>query len=74
MTGIVDRIENNIVVIEIDDKMYNVDISLIQGEVLEGDVVDIELDKERIVNVKKNNSKTKSREEYIKEITKDMWE
>ena len=71
MTGIVDRIENNIVVIEIDDKMYNVDISLIQGE---GDVVDIELDKERIVNVKKNNSKTKSREEYIKEITKDMWE
>ncbi len=42
MTGIVDRIENNIVVIEI--------------------------------NVKKNNSKTKSREEYIKEITKDMWE
>jgi len=66
MTGIVDRIENNIVVIEIDDKMYNVDISLIQGEVLEGDVVDIELDKERIVNVKKNNSKTKSREEYIK--------
>lgn len=74
MTGIVDRIENNIVVIEINEEMYDVDISLAQDKVAEGDVVDIELKDEKIVSIKKNNTSTKSREKYIKEITKDMWE
>lgn len=73
MTGIVDRIENNIVVIEINEEMYDVDISLAQDKVAEGDVVDIELKDEKIVSIKKNNTSTKSREKYIKEITKDMW-
>ncbi len=74
MTGTIDRIENNIVVIEVDDKIYNVDINLAEGNISEGDIVDIEIKDEKIICFKKNNSKTKSREEYIKKLTKDMWE
>lgn len=74
MIGIIDRIEENVVVIEVDEKMYNVDIGLVEGNVSESDVVDIELKDDKIILVKKNENKTKSREEYIKKITKDMWE
>lgn len=74
MQGIVDRIENNFAVIEVEDKMYNVDIKDNNEALKEGDVVDIILEDGKIVKIKKNNLETSSRKEYIKEITKDMWQ
>lgn len=74
MQGIVDRIENNFAVIEVEDKMYNVDIKDNNEALKEGDVVDIILEDVKIVKIKKNNLETSSRKEYIKEITKDMWQ
>ena len=74
MQGIVDRIENNFAVIEVEDKMYNVDIKDNNEALNEGDVVDIILEDGKIVKIKKNNLETSSRKEYIKEITKDMWQ
>ena len=69
MQGIVDRIENNFAVIEVEDKMYNVDIKDNNEALKEGDVVDIILEDGKIVKIKKNNLETSSRKEYIKEIT-----
>ena len=74
MQGIVDRIENNFAVIEVEDKMYHVDIKDNNEALKEGDVVDIILEDAKIVKIKKNNLETSSRKEYIKEITKDMWQ
>ena len=74
MQGIVDRIENNFAVIEVEDKMYNVDIKDNNEALKEGDVVDIILEDGKIVKIKKNNLETSYRKEYIKEITKDMWQ
>lgn len=74
MQGIVDRIENNFAVIEVEDKMYNVDIKDNNEALKEGDAVDIILEDGKIVKIKKNNLETSSRKEYIKEITKDMWQ
>lgn len=74
MQGIVDRIENNFAVIEVEDKMYNVDIKDNNEALKEGDVVDIIFEDGKIVKIKKNNLETSSRKEYIKEITKDMWQ
>lgn len=74
MQAIVDRIEENIVVIEYEGKMYNVDISLVCGEVNEGDVVDIKIDNQKITYIKKDDKKTLSRKEYINNLTKDMWQ
>ncbi|MGN1013573.1 MAG: DUF3006 domain-containing protein [Clostridia bacterium] len=74
MQGIVDRIENNFAVIEVEDKMYNVDIKDNNEALKEGDVVDIILEDGKIVKIKKNYFETASRKEYIKEITKDMWQ
>ena len=74
MQGIVDRIEHNFAVIEVEDKMYNVDIKDKNEALKEGDVVDIILEDGKIVKIKKNNLETSSRKEYIKEITKDMWQ
>lgn len=74
MQGIVDRIENNFAVIEVEDKMYNVDIKDNNEALKEGDVVDVILEDGKIVKIKKNNLETSSRKEYIKEITKDMWQ
>ena len=39
MQGIVDRIEEDIVVIEIEGTMYNVDIELLEDEISEGDTM-----------------------------------
>ena len=39
MEGIVDRIEGDIVVVEIKEKMYNIAIEKVYGNTLEGDVV-----------------------------------
>lgn len=74
MQGIVDRIENNFAVIEVEDKMYNVDIKDNNEALKEGDVVDIIFEDGKIVKIKKNNLETSSRKEYIKEITKNMWQ
>ena len=54
--------------------MYNVDIKDNNEALKEGDVVDIILEDGKIVKIKKNNLETSSRKEYIKEITKDMWQ
>ncbi len=74
MQGIVDRIEDDIVVIEAEGTMYNVDIELIEDEISEGDVVDIEFSDNEIICVTKDYSQTKERETYIEELTRDMWE
>jgi len=74
MQGIVDRIEDDIVVIEIEDTMYNVDIELLEDEISEGDVVDVEFWENEIVSVTKDYTQTQKREEYIDQLTRDMWE
>ena len=74
MQGIVDRIEDDIVVIEIEGTMYNVDIELLEDEISEGDVVDIEFADNEIICVTKDYSQTQEREAYIEELTRDMWE
>lgn len=74
MKGIVDRIEDSIVVIETDEKMYNVDIERTDGTLKEGDVVELIIQDDYIVEVRKNVEETQSREEYINDLIKDMWE
>lgn len=74
MQGIVDRIEDDIVVIEIEDTMYNVDIELLEDEISEGDVVDVEFWENEIISVTKDYTQTQKREEYIDQLTRDMWE
>lgn len=74
MQGIVDRIEENIIVIEVEKRIYNVSLNVAEGKINEGDVVDLIFENDKIVKVSKNINETKSREEYIKEITKDMWQ
>jgi hypothetical protein len=74
MQGIVDRIEEDIVVIEIEGTMYNVDIELLEDEISEGDVVDVEFWENEIVSVTKDYTQTQKREEYIEQLTRDMWE
>lgn len=74
MKGIVDRFEGNIVVIETDEKMYNVDIELTDGTLKEGDVVELIIQDDFIVEVRKNIEETQNREEYMNNLIKDMWE
>ena len=74
MKGIVDRIEDSIVVIETDEKMYNVDVERTDGTLKEGDVVELIIQDDYIVEVRKNVEETQSREEYINNLIKDMWE
>ena len=72
--GIIDRIENDILVIEIDKKMYNVNIEKAVGKVEEGDCVDVTFEGEEITKVIRNEKETLSRKEYIQNLVKDMWE
>ena len=74
MNGIVDRIEGNIIVVELENKIYNVSIDLAIGTILEGDVVDIEFKEDKSVSLKRNDEKTLQRKEYIKNLAKDMWQ
>ncbi len=74
MQGIIDRIENNIVVIEVKDKVLNVSKSLFEGDFKEGDSVDIILEEGTIIKVVKNEEATKSRKEYMENLVKDMWQ
>lgn len=73
MKGIIDRIENGFVVVEVEGKIYNVPIEKCDGEVHEGDVVEIEK-YEEIISIKTNEEETKNRKEYIDDLTKNMWE
>ena len=74
MKGIVDRIEGNIAVVEIEGKMYNVDLSNIEEKILEGDILEVTMQDERIVNIKKDSNATEERRKYIEDLTKDMWQ
>lgn len=74
MIGIVDRLEEKFIVIEIEEKIYTVGKNIIQGEITEGDVVDVIFENDKIISIKKNNDKTISRKQYIADLTKDMWE
>ena len=74
MEGIVDRIEGDIVVVEIKEKMYNIAIEKVYGNILEGDVVDIVFKDKEVISLKRNYKKTKERKQYINSITKDMWQ
>lgn len=74
MKGIVDRFEGNIIVIEVNEKMYNVDINITDGTLKEGDVVELIMQDDKVISVKKNEEETQSREEYINNLVKDMWE
>lgn len=74
MQGIVDRIEENVIVIEFNDKMYNVDKTKCSEDIAEGDVVDIYMLEDEITKVVKNNKATYSRKKYIEDLTKDMWQ
>ncbi|MBO5478068.1 MAG: DUF3006 domain-containing protein [Clostridia bacterium] len=74
MKGIVDRFEGNIIVIEANEKMYNVDINITDGTLKEGDVVELIMQDDKVISVKKNEEETQSREEYINNLVKDMWE
>ena len=74
MKGIIDRIEGNIVVVEAQDKMYNVAISEIEETLAEGDVVEFEIENEKCVSIKKDESATIDRKKYIQDLTKDMWQ
>ncbi len=74
MQGIIDRIENNIVVIEVENKVLNVSKSLFEGDFKEGDSVDIILEEGTIIKVVKNEEATKSRKEYMENLVKDMWQ
>lgn len=74
MQAIVDRIEGNIVVLELEDKIINVEKDKVEGDVLEGDVVDVEFENEEIVKIKKNEDKTKSRQDYMDNLIKGMWQ
>lgn len=74
MQAIVDRIEEDIVVLEVDEKIINVSKDKVEGEISEGDVVDIEYMNNEIVNVKVNKNQTKSRQEYISDLIKGMWQ
>lgn len=74
MQGIVDRFENDIVVIEIDGKMWNISLEYVQGELAEGDVVEVETQEDRIISVRKKEQETEDRKEYMEDLLKDMWE
>ncbi len=74
MKGIVDRFEGEFVVIEIDGVITNISKELVAEDVEEGDVVNINVEDGNIVSVVLNQEDTRSRKQYIEDLTKDMWE
>lgn len=74
MRGIVDRFEGNVVVIETDDKMYNVNVNITDGTLKEGDVVELIIRDGEVIQVKKKQEETQSRKEYMDNLLKDMWQ
>jgi Protein of unknown function (DUF3006) len=65
---IVDRIEGNIVVLEIDNALININKDSIIGDVKEGDIL---IDKENIYEI--DIEKTKLRKEKINNMMKELW-
>ena len=75
MQGIVDRIEEELYVVELEDgTMINIEKDKILEDVKPGDVVDVEFEDEEVVEVRKNEGQTEDRKKYIENLTKDMWE
>ena len=66
---IIDRIEGNTVVIEEDDRRFDADISLFDGDIREGDVI-AEKDGRYFAD---SNATQKRREEIIK-LQNSLWE
>lgn len=73
MLGIVDRFEGKYIVVEVEDKIYNVKKDISKEELKEGDVVNLEIRDKIVISIKKNLQETQKRKEYIKKLSKDMW-
>ncbi len=73
MLGIVDRFEGKYIVVEVEDKIYNVKKDISKEELKEGDVVNLEIRDKIVISIKKNLQETQKRKEYIKNLSKDMW-
>ncbi len=73
MLGIVDRFEGKYIVVEVEDKIYNVKKDISKEELKEGDVVNLEIRDKIVISIKKNLQETQKRKEYIKNLLKDMW-
>jgi len=75
MQGIVDRIEEELYVVELEDgTMINIEKDKILEDVKLGDVVDVEFEDGEVIEVRKNEEQTEDRKKYIEDLTKDMWE
>lgn len=71
MRGIIDRIEEKIAVIELEDgRMLDVKISNVKGRCKEGKVVEIQHECENILI---NEYETIERRKYMKTLIKDLW-
>jgi len=71
MRGIIDRIEDKIAVIELEEgRMIDIKVKNIIGDVKEGKVIEIEHECE---NVLINEYETIERRKYMNEIVKDLW-
>ena len=73
MLGIVDRFEGKYIVVEVEDKIYNVKKDISKEELKEGDVVNLEIRDKIVISIKKNLQETQKRKEYIKNLSKDIW-
>ena len=73
MLGIVDRFEGKYIVVEIEDRIYNAKKDILEEELKEGDVVNLEIRDGIVISIKKNIQETQKRKEYIKKLSKDMW-
>ena len=73
MLGIVDRFEGKYIVVEVEDRIYNAKKNILEEELKEGDVVNLEIRDGIVISIKKNIQETQKRKEYIKKLSKDMW-
>lgn len=73
MLGIVDRFEGKYIVVEVEDRIYNAKKDILEEELKEGDVVNLEIRDGIVISIKKNIQETQKRKEYIKKLSKDMW-
>lgn len=73
MIGIVDRFEGKYIVVEVEDRIYNAKKDILEEELKEGDVVNLEIRDGIVISIKKNIQETQKRKEYIKKLSKDMW-
>lgn len=69
MKGIVDRIENNIVVLEVNDDYFNLDLEKFPKEIKEGDLVEY-VDSKFIILI----DETVNREKQIRSLFDSLFE